>query len=362
MRSQFPPPRRRRATLLVVAAVVAGVLAAGAATGAAGAAGAGGPAGPAASARAQHDRVVAFWTPERVARAVPRDFVFDPASQSFRPAAKPDAAPPKGGGGGGGGGGSTTVIGASWTGGGEVAKSTGKVLFALGSTYYVCSAAVVNDAVSNRSLILTAAHCVFDESTGVFATNWMFVPDYDSAPARLTASGSFCSQTVYGCWVANALVVHRGFATAGSFNTQATLYDFAFAVVGGGGKSGTAQLDATVGSHPVQFSTAANGADTFLFGYPAAQKYKGNDLVYCRGPLGTDPLNSGLTYRVGCDMTGGSSGGPWFTPFANGTGTQMSVNSYGYSGITAMHGPKLNADTQSLYTTAGTAASNTIVG
>ena len=305
-----------------------------------------GPRAP--SARAEHDRIVSFWTKARVARAVPRDFVYDSASRSYKPAAA--AA-----------GGATTTIGSSWLGGGEVLKATGKVLFAMGTSYFVCSASVADDTVTGRSIILTAGHCAYDEVTRRFATNWMFVPDYDSAPVSLNTSGTFCASTSLGCWTASSLVVHSGFATAGSFNTQATLHDFAFAVVGAGGKSRTAQLDTTVGGHPIQFSSIAGGTDTHLFGYPAAGRYKGKDLVYCRGPLGFDTLASSLTYRVSCNMTGGSSGGPWLAPFSGGSGTLVSVNSYGYSGITAMHGPKLNAKTEALFTAAGTAAGNTIV-
>lgn len=301
--------------------------------------------------RSEHDRVVAFWTNERAAQAIPRDFDFDPNRRSFRPRAKQAA---------GSGGSSTTTLGSSWTAGGEVLKTTGKVLFAMGGTYYVCSASVADDTESLRSIILTAAHCAYDESGGAFATNWMFIPDYDSAPASLDTAGSFCARTSLGCWTASALVVAGGYATAGGFNNQAVVHDYAFAVVGVGGKSG-AQLDSTVGGHPIQFSEVSGGANTYLFGYPAAGRYKGKDLVYCRGPLGFDPYTANATYRVGCNMTGGSSGGPWFTPFSAGSGTMMSVNSYGYSGITAMHGPKLNAETLSMFTTAASANTNTIV-
>jgi hypothetical protein len=304
------------------------------------------------SGRSEHDRVVAFWTNERVAQAIPRDFDFDPNRGSFRPSAKPVA---------GGGGSAGTTLGSSWTAGGEVLETTGKVLFAMGGTYYVCSASVADDAVSGRSIILTAGHCAYDESGGAFATNWMFVPDYDSAPASLDTAGSFCARTSLGCWTATALVVARGFATAGSFNDQAIVHDYAFAVVGAGGKSGNAQLDSTVGGHPVQFSAVSGGADTYLFGYPAAGRYRGNDLVYSRGPLGFDANTANATYRVASNMTGGSSGGPWFTPFAAGSGTMMSVNSYGYSGTTAMYGPKLNTETASMFSTAATANANTIV-
>lgn len=302
--------------------------------------------------RSARDRVVAFWTNDRVAQAIPRDFVLDHARDTFRPAAKP--AP-------GGSGSSSTTLGSSWTAGGEVLETTGKVLFAMGGVYYVCSASVADDSVSGRSIILTAAHCAYDETGGAFATNWMFVPDYDSAAVSLNTSGSFCANTSLGCWTASALVVASGYATAGGFNDQAVVHDYAFAVVGAGGKSGTAQLDSTVGGHPIQFSAASGAADTYLFGYPASGRYKGKDLVYCRGPLGFDPLTANATYRVGCNMTGGSSGGPWFTPFGGGSGTMMSVNSYGYSGITAMHGPMLNTETQAMFGAAASTTTNLIV-
>ena len=60
-------------------------------------------------------------------------------------------------------------------------------------------------------------------------------------------------------------------------------------------------------------------------------------------------------------MTGGSSGGPWLSNFSNRSGSLSSLNSYGYSGVTAMHGPKFNADTTDVYSAAKSATTNTIV-
>lgn len=306
--------------------------------------------------RARHDRVVDHWTAERLASAIPRDFVFSPG-RGFVPAAKPEN-PGKPGGGGGGGGDSGNVSGASWNGGGAVLQATGKVYFEMGSGAYVCSGAVLNDSRSGFALVLTAAHCAYDEVGRAFATNWLFIPNFDGAPTFT------CGQTVHGCWTAQALVVHHGYASAGGFNTQATLHDYAVAVVGPGGKSGTAQLDATVGSFPIATSAVSAGTSAHAFGYPAAQKYKGRDLVYCAGPAFLDPYNGAQTYGLTCDMTGGSSGGPWFSPFDEGAGagTLRSVNSYGYSGVRAMHGPRFDAKTQAVVTTANGATTNTIVG
>jgi hypothetical protein len=308
------------------------------------AAGAAAPTAGERAARAEHQRIVDFWTPARVAKAVPRDFVLDPATGKVVAHAKPTQ--PSGT--------STTgVTGASWTGGGAVLATTGKVLFSIGTSYYVCSASVVKDDKADRSLVLTAAHCVYEQKTRKFASNWLFVPEYDTNAVALTTDGSFCKETRHGCWTASAIAIRGEFASAGSFNTTAIQHDFAIVAVGSGGKS-MSNLD-DLGSHPIEYSTVSTGKETFLFGYPAARPYNGRDLVYSRGPLGTDPLTGGATYRVTSNMTGGSSGGPWFSPFSGGSGTLMSVNSYGYKGITAMHGPKLNDDTKSLFTAADAA-------
>jgi V8-like Glu-specific endopeptidase len=288
-----------------------------------------------------HDQVVAHWTAARLASAAPRDFVFD-AARGFVPRAKP-----------GGGGGS----GSSWNGGGLVLQASGKVYFEMGGGAYVCSGSVATDTRSGYSLVLTAAHCAYDETNEAFATNWLFIPNFDGAPTFT------CAQTVHGCWSAQGLVVHEGYATAGGFNTQATIHDFAFAIVGPGGKSGSAQLDTTVGSFDITFSSFSAGTQMYAFGYPAAGRYKGKDLTYCAGLIFFDPYNSNLTYGMDCNMTGGSSGGPWLSSFSTGTGVGVlsSLNSYGYSGVRAMHGPKFNADTGDVWSTANSATSNTIV-
>jgi V8-like Glu-specific endopeptidase len=295
--------------------------------------------------QARHQQVVAHWTAERMAAAIPRDFVFD-QQRGFVQRGKP----------GGGGGGTTT--GASWNGGGAIKERAGKVYFEMGGSGYVCSGAVASDTRTTHSLVLTAAHCAYDEAAGEFAANWLFIPDFDQSPTFT------CSQTEYGCWTAQALVVHQGYASAGSFNTQATLHDFAFAVVGGGGHSTTTQLDAAVGAFNVAVpGFTASGQTSYAFGYPAAQKYKGKDLVYCNGAIFEDPYNDELTWGLPCNMTGGSSGGPWLSNFSttSGSGSLSSVNSYGYSGVTAMHGPKFNADTTDVYNAAKSATTNTIV-
>jgi hypothetical protein len=303
-----------------------------------------GPAMAKDSARAEHDRVVAYWTRERIARAVPRDVAKSGADALAAPrAGKPPKNPP-----------TTGVKGASWTKGGPIVARTGKVVFTMGGSDWICSGTVVDDGGrAGYSMVLTAGHCAIDETNGTFATNWTFIPAFDTQPTYT------CSSSVYGCWTAVGLAVHNRFATAGSFNDQAVTNDWALAIVGPGGKDNS-QLDAKVGSYPIAFSGVSKGDKLYAFGYPAAGKYHGSDLVYCAGAITEDAGTSDLTWGMPCDMTGGSSGGPWLSGFSEttGTGTLSSLNSYGYSGSAVMYGPKFNSRTQATYTAALSATAN----
>jgi hypothetical protein len=291
-----------------------------------------------ANAKAEQQRIIKYWTAERIASAKPRDFV-KTANGTFVPKAKPVPS-----------GGST---GASWTQGGPVVQRTGKVLFTMDGGNWVCSASVINDSRTTHSLVLTAGHCAYDEVNQTHATNWIFVPSYDTKPTF------DCTLNEYGCWTASGLVVDSGYATAGGFNTQATVHDFAFAIVPAGNR-GT-QLDA-LGSYPISYPGTASIGTVHSFGYPAAGRYKGKDLTYCSGPTFTDNLNDDLTWGLACNMTGGSSGGPWFSGFTQaGGGTAASLNSYGYSGISNMYGPKFNANTQAVYNRANGSTGSSVV-
>jgi hypothetical protein len=299
--------------------------------------------GPQAQSRAA---VLAYWTPERIASARP----IEQRKGGAQPKAKP-----------GGGGGSGATTGASWATGinDPITRITGKVLFAMGGGNWVCSGSVVDDSRSGiYSVVLTAGHCVVDADTGEWATNWLFVPAYDLNPTFT------CANTALGCWTATALVARREFATAGGFNDEAVQHDWGFAVMQGGGKTAGANLalDTTVGGGFALQTGSGVGATMTAIGYPASGKYRGNDLVYCRGTVGTDPLVDGLTYSMPCGMTGGSSGGPWVGDTSQGyNATVRSLNSYGYSGVKNMYGPIFNSETAATLNAANGATTGTVL-
>jgi hypothetical protein len=130
-------------------------------------------------------KIFEYWTPERIASAVPRDFVLDPVSGERHLRTRSLQ---------------STVADEDWTGGGAVNEAAGRIIFSFGSGNYVCSGTVIKDyGTVGRSLVLTAAHCAYDEVNDVHATNVMFIPKQDDG--GLDGSNFDCSDDNYGCWL-----------------------------------------------------------------------------------------------------------------------------------------------------------------
>jgi V8-like Glu-specific endopeptidase len=208
----------------------------------------------------------------------------------------------------------------------------GKVFFTLGGSNYVCSGNAVVSA--NKSTVATAGHCL-NEGPGAFATNFIFVPAYLNGAAP------------YGKWTARTLYAPTQWCGAGDMT-----YDTGFAVVN---QLNGKYLSDVVAESGVEFN-AARGLTYKSYGYPAASPFNGESLKSCTGRASNDANNPQfLTQGISCDMTGGSSGGPWFIQSGSGTGAnglQNSINSYGYSGSPVMYGPYWGAVIQQTYTSA----------
>jgi hypothetical protein len=208
---------------------------------------------------------------------------------------------------------------------------------------------LVQDGAAGRALAMTAGHCVYDDVKDAFATHWLFVPAFDTAPTFT------CGSTVHGCWTATALVTTRQWA-ASDFN-----HDLGFAVLGSGGNGG-GQADDVVGAQAIAFNTP-HPTKVYAFGYPAATPYTGNDLVYCAGQDAADRWGGSTDYALACKLNGGSSGGPWFREFnaATGIGTLTSVNSFTYRGLKdRMFGPYLGSVEEAAFAAAVSAGASIV--
>jgi V8-like Glu-specific endopeptidase len=220
---------------------------------------------------------------------------------------------------------------ARWDGGGAVANTTGKVFFSMGSDDYVCSGSTV--ASANSDVVVTAAHCV-KNGTGTWATNWTFVPGYSNGNAP------------YGSYTA------RQFFISAPWSSQANNdYDVAFVTVNQASVGGASvPVDQEVGGQGIKFGTRPKV--TTVFGYPSDPPYNGQQLFYCSGATKPDPYHATSDAGVRCEMTAGSSGGPWLDGFdwATGTGTITSVSSFKYSNNNQLlYGPMLGSAAQALY-------------
>ncbi|HZE37237.1 MAG TPA: peptidase [Stackebrandtia sp.] len=216
-----------------------------------------------------------------------------------------------------------------WSGGGDVVHTSGRVFFTFQGKDAACSGDAVTS--TNGSTVLTAGHCV--KYQGTWHTNWVFVPGYDNG------------QAPYGKWSASKTLTTPQWEADEDEN-----YDVGAAVVSPlDGK----KLTDTVGGQGLSFNGEYN-QNMYAFGFPAEDPYDGEKLIYCAGQTTQDVL---LTHDHGlsCDMTGGSSGGPWFVDFdeSTGAGKQASVNSFGYTFLPGvMYGPYFGDDVQNLYNTA----------
>ncbi|MFI9485569.1 trypsin-like serine peptidase [Promicromonospora sp. NPDC052451] len=287
----------------------------------------------AATTLSAQDRVTDYWTPQRMRDAVPADVLVagkdkasagDPVAAG-RPTVVPQAAAKPAP--------SAAFVGGYYSGGGKVVDTTGKVFFTLGGVNYVCSGSAVSSG--NKDVVLTAGHCV-NEGPGAFATNWAFVPAYDDGARP------------YGTFTARQLTTTTQWQNSGDFD-----YDVAFAVLN---TLNGAHLTDVVGGQAIGFNQA-RGQYMYSFGYPAANPYDGSDIAWCHGTVVQDTFGGSSDQGLDCNLTGGSSGGPWFVNYTESTGVGVlnSVNSFKYRGGSMrnyMFGPYLGDVAQTLYGTA----------
>ena len=262
------------------------------------------------------------------------------------------------GGSGGGGGTPTVVADADWpTTNTDVQKAVGRIYFQMPDRRgnlvgYVCSGTVATESTAGRSVVITAAHCVYDDVYKVFAQNELFIPNQDATTG--TGTDQACENDPVGCWAPSAGVVDtRWTQIAWPDNIP---YDYAYYVVPdgshrGAGGGGALDAPANAGSLPVSFNAPTAGTHTYGIGYSYDQD---PNLRYCAEGLAVE--NDYSDWWLGsCELSGGSSGGPWIPGYAGGSRSIASVNSWGYSNQPGMAGPRLHGNTAScLFTLAKT--------
>lgn len=179
------------------------------------------------------------------------------------------------------------------------AATQAKMFFTQGASNFVCSASTIG-----QDAVWTAGHCV-SNGAGAFSTNVLFCPSHDNG-APLPG---------VGCWAAESLVTSNVFHSTGDFD-----YDVGAADAADNGTVVAGLIGNFTGWLGFAYVNVAEGTSEAFnthfmsFGYPQAAPFNGQKIHVCASSLGyADAATAGGqdSKAIGCDMTGGSSGGPW---------------------------------------------------
>jgi V8-like Glu-specific endopeptidase len=209
----------------------------------------------------------------------------------------------------------------------------GKLFFKQGGISYVCSASVIG-----LRGIITAGHCVHsgNNSAAGWSTNMIFVPAYRNGVAP------------FGQWAVSSLQTFNDWFAHGAAGDLD--HDW------GAGYITVLRNAKTIGQTVGYLGTAVNFSrlqSWWLLGYPQAAPFNGAFMYACNSSYAYDsPFYSGgpAPMAVGCDQTGGTSGGPWIMKFGAGNYVN-SVNSHRATvRLLELAGPYANSDTVNLFT------------
>ena len=187
--------------------------------------------------------------------------------------------------------------------------TVGKLFFRQYGYSYQCSAA----SIGNYG-VWTAGHCVHagDGSDNGWSYDVVFIPAYRNGNAP------------YGQWPAAYLWV-----TTAWHDYEDLRYDMGGGVLNTNGSG--QKISQVVGALGFAWNMSKQKL-WFDMGYPAAYPFTGNYQVICAASFAYNDKSLGSPYPtgIGCDMTGGCSGGPWILAF--GSGNYLNgQNSYRYT-------------------------------
>ncbi len=264
----------------------------------------------------------AYWTPKRMREAIPaeqlpefqsalakheRDAVAakkQAATSSARPApaGSPFSVGPAKGvlGEQSTGGVTTSAFNPNYPSSSIAAYTNGKIFFTnSGGGTSSCSGAIVNSPGADT--VWTAGHCLHAGSGGNWYSNWVFIPAYDD---------DLANPRPYGTWTPWWVQTRPAWASSSDMSED----------------MGVMIMNTNFGGwHIVNYfgghGFSANlGKYTYenAFGYPSESPFDGGNLMRCWGyasPEWTSGSVTSETIKIPCDMTRGSSGGPWLYGF-----------------------------------------------
>ena len=180
---------------------------------------------------------------------------------------------------------------------------------------YVCSGTVVPDSRTGQSVILTAAHCVYDDVNKAFARNVLFIPNQAATPAPAPTPTAPTTRSAAGRRP-SASSTPTG-PRARSRTTSRGTTPTTSCPTGPTAAPGPADsLESAAGTLTADFTAPdvdlAGTADrTTALGYSYSDD---PDFMYCAEDMTTEGTDN--WWLPNCGLSGGASGGPWVQPLA----------------------------------------------
>jgi hypothetical protein len=206
-----------------------------------------------------------------------------------------------------------------------------------GGTFSCSGTSVASGTGGNENLVLTAAHCLNSGGSsgtpGTWSTDVVFVPAYRNGTG-LWGEWTYLSGWIWGDWL----------------NYADDTYDYGFLTLV---DNAYGPLSDTTGAQGIAWNQPDHQV-FWNFGYPVTSPYNGTALSICMAPTAlrdsSVPGAGEAPLGMGCDFTGGSSGGGWMLAFRQKyAGYVNSVNTYKYTGQAAMYGPYFDGDIVTLW-------------
>lgn len=167
-----------------------------------------------------------------------------------------------------------------------------------------CSASVI----SGNNIIVTAAHCCWNRSNNSWIGGWSFAPGYNNGRAPY-GMFNWAGARVPNSWINN-----------GDIPSDVCVIRLQNNATGRPVTYYTGWLGRAWNQPPSQPMTA--------FGYPG-NIGGGNNLVSCTARSSAQPSSCGSdVLNMACNMTYGSSGGPWIMDYGSGNHVNSTVHGY----------------------------------
>ncbi|MGK5553364.1 trypsin-like serine peptidase [Actinomadura kijaniata] len=196
-----------------------------------------------------------------------------------------------------------------------------------GGDWYGCSATVIN--TRSKSVVWTAAHCLWDKKAKRQMKNIWFAPNLKSG-----------NVAPYGLWAARQISFPRGYSNKGTNN-----YDHGAVLLNRTGNYRSTPVQDQVGAFGWNFTDTFSHSFVYNLGYPGELNngtlIDDTRLRYCTGSVRRRQQAGPDFKEMNCNMGRGSSGGPWTASM--GSNPQIvGHNSFMWAGKNKIYSPQMD--------------------